>query len=165
MMSKKLYTVLNNQVKYELDSAYIYLSMAAYCEANNLDGFAAWLKKQSQEEVNHAMKIFQFLLDRGERVTLQQIEQPPNDFKNAVALFEQVYKHEQKVTGLINSCYETAVAEKDYPAQVMLHWFIEEQVEEEQQASAILEQLKMAGDSGTALIMMDKQLGSRTTTD
>ncbi len=165
MMSKKLYEVLNNQIKYELDSAYIYLSMAAHCEATNLNGFANWFKHQSQEEVKHAMKIYQFLLDRGEEVKLQQIDEPPNKFKNPVALFEQALKHEQKVTGLINTCYETAVDEKDYPAQIMLQWFIEEQVEEEQQASEVLEQLKMAGDSGAALIMMDKQLGARSSSD
>jgi len=165
MMSKKLYEVLNDQIKYELDSAYVYLSMAADSEVKNLNGFANWFKHQSQEEVTHAMKIYQFLLDRGEEVKLQQIDQPPHSFKNPIALFEQVLKHEQKVTGLINKCYETAVSEKDYPAQIMLHWFIEEQVEEEQQASEILEQLKLAGDSGAALIMMDKQLGARSGSD
>jgi ferritin len=165
MMSKNLYEVLNDQIKYELDSAYIYLSMAADSEAKNLNGFATWFKHQSEEEVKHAMKIYQFLLDRGEEVKLQQIDQPPHTFKNPVALFEQALKHEQKVTGLINKCYETAIAEKDYPAQIMLHWFIEEQVEEEQQASEILEQLKLAGDSGAALIMMDQQLGMRSSSD
>jgi ferritin len=165
MMSKKLYEVLNDQIKYELDSAYIYLSMAADCEAKNLNGFANWFKHQSQEEVNHAMKIYQFLLDRGEEVKLKQIDQPPNNYKSPVAIFEAALKHEQKVTGLINRCYETAVAEKDYPAQIMLHWFIEEQVEEEQQASEIVEQLKMAGDSSAALLMMDRQLGARANSD
>jgi ferritin len=165
MMSKKLYEVLNDQIKYELDSAYIYLSMAANCEAKNLNGFANWFKHQSQEEVNHAMKIYQFLLDRGEEVKLKQIDQPPNNYKSPVAIFEAALKHEQKVTGLINRCYETAVAEKDYPAQIMLHWFIEEQVEEEQQASEIVEQLKMAGDSSAALLMVDRQFGARANSD
>jgi len=165
MMSKKLYTVLNDQIKYELDSAYVYLSMAADCEAKNLNGFANWFKHQSQEEVQHAMKIYQFLLDRGESVELQAIEKPPSSFKSPTAIFEQALKHEQKVTSLINTCYETALAEKDYPTQVMLQWFIEEQVEEEQQADEILNQLRMAGESGAALIMMDKQLAMRASSD
>ncbi len=165
MMSKKLFEVLNNQIKYELDSAYVYLSMAGHCEATNLNGFASWFRHQSQEEVNHAMKIYQFLLDRGEQVKLQQIDEPPHSFKNPVDIFERALKHEQKVTALINTCYETAIAEKDYPAQVMLQWFIEEQVEEEQQAGEIVEQLKMVGDSGAALLMMDKQLGARSSSD
>lgn len=165
MMSKKLYEVLNNQVKYEFDSAYVYLSMAAYSEAKNLNGFANWFKHQAQEEVKHAMKIYQFLLDRGEEVKLQQIDQPPQNFKNPTSLFEETLKHEQKVTSLIHRCYEVAVSENDYPAQVMLQWFIEEQVEEEQQASEILGQLKLAGDSGAALLMLDRALAARSTSD
>jgi ferritin len=165
MMSKKLYEVLNNQVKYEFDSAYVYLSMAAHCESRNLNGFANWFKHQAQEEVKHAMKIYQFLLDRGEEVQLQQIDRPPNSFKSPAALFEQTLAHERKVTGLINTCYEVAVAEKDYPAQVMLHWFIEEQVEEEKQAEEVLQQMQMAGDSSAALLMMDKALGARSSSD
>ncbi len=161
MMNKKVLKVLNEQVKHELSSAYIYLSMSAHCSEINLNGVANWLKHQAQEEVDHAMKIFQFILDRGDKVTLQAIEQPPHNFASPKKIFESVLAHERKVTGLINKCYETAVQENDYPSQVMLQWFIEEQVEEEQHAEEILEQYKMAGESGAALLMMDKALGAR----
>jgi ferritin len=163
MMKKKVLKVLNEQVNHELYSAYVYLSMSAHCASNNLGGFANWLKHQSEEEADHAMKIYNHILERGEKVTLLAIDQPPKEFKSPLQIFEDVLKHERKVTSLIHTCYETAVAENDYPAQIMLQWFIEEQVEEEQQAEEIVEQLKMAGESGTALLMMDKALGARAT--
>ena len=135
--------------------------MAAFSESQNLPGFANWMKIQTKEESGHAMKLYKFVIERGGRVELQKIEQPPLEFKSPTALFEEVLKHERKITTLINKLYELALKEKDYPAQVLLHEFIGEQVEEEASASAILETLKMAGEKGHALIMMDRQLARR----
>ena len=161
MLSKTLQKACNDQINHELTSSYLYLSMAAFAESQNLPGFANWLKIQTKEESGHAMKLYKFVNERGGRVELQKIEQPPLEFKSPTALFEEVLKHERKITGLINKLYESALKEKDYPAQVLLHEFIAEQVEEEASASAILETLKMAGEKGHALIMMDRQLARR----
>ena len=161
MLSKTLQKAFNDQINHELSSSYLYLSMAAFSESQNLPGFANWLKIQTREESGHAMKLYKFVNERGGRVELQKIEQPPLEFNSPTALFEEVLKHERKITALINKLYELALKEKDYPAQVLLHEFIGEQVEEEASASAILETLKMAGEKGHALIMMDRQLARR----
>jgi len=161
MFSKKLQKAFNDQINHELSSSYLYLSMAAYAESMNLPGFASWMKIQTSEEKGHAMKLYKFVNEHGGRVELQAIEQPPVEFKSPIALFEDVLKHERKITALINKLYETALEEKDYAAQVFIHWFIAEQVEEEAAACEILETLKMAGEKGHALIMMDRQLARR----
>lgn len=161
MLSKKVQDAINEQIKNELYSAYIYLAMTAYFEDQNLPGMARWMRMQSNEEVEHAMKFFDYIYDRGGRVALEVIDQPPFEWTSPLAAFEQAYAHEQKVTGLINGIYETAVKENDYPTQVMLHWFIDEQVEEERNASNIVEQLKMIGDQTGPLLMLDRQLGQR----
>jgi ferritin len=161
MLPKTLQDAMNEQIKNELYSAYLYLSMSAYCEAANLPGFAHWMRVQAQEEVGHAMKFFEFINDRGGRVVLQAIDQPPVQFQSPQALFEQTLEHEQKVTGMIHNLYALAVQEKDYASQVFLNWFEDEQVEEEKTASQILETLKMIGTQGPALVMLDQQLGKR----
>jgi len=161
MFSKALQGAFNDQLNRELSSSYLYLSMAAYAESLNLPGFANWLKIQTKEENSHAMKLYKFVNEHGGRVELQTIEQPPVEFGSPTALFEEILKHERKITHFINKLYEATVEEKDYAAQVFLHWFIEEQVEEEAAASEILETLKMAGEKGHALIMMDRQLARR----
>lgn len=161
MLSKKLQDALNEQLKHELYSAYLYLSMSAHFEAQNLRGFAHWMRVQSQEEVSHAMRIFDFINDRGGRVMLQAIDEPPTDFKSPFDIFQKALAHERKVTGMIHKLYELAVKENDYPAQVMLQWFIEEQVEEERSATEVVEQLKLIGDQGAGLFMLDRQLGER----
>ena len=135
--------------------------MAAHFEAANLPGFAAWMRKQSEEEQSHAMKFYAYLHDRGGRVELQAIEQPPREWKNAMAVFENVLAHEQKVTGMIHQLYALALKENDYATQVQLQWFITEQIEEEKNASLIIEQLKMIEDRGTAVLFLDKQLAKR----
>jgi ferritin len=161
MLSKAMQDAINEQVKDELYSAYLYLSMGAYFEATSLPGFAAWMRAQSQEEVEHAMKLFDFVNERGGRVTLQAIEQPPVEFESPRDVFEATYEHEQKVTGLIHDLYELALEENDYAAQVMLHWFIDEQVEEEDSVSQILDTLERIGDKDQGLIMLDRELGQR----
>jgi ferritin len=161
MLSKAMQDAINEQVKDELYSAYLYLSMAAYFEATSFPGFAAWMRAQSQEEVTHAMKLFDFVNERGGRVKLQAIEQPPVDFESPRDVFEATYEHEQKVTGLIHDLYELALEENDYAAQVMLHWFIDEQVEEEDSVSQIRDTIERIGDTDQGLIMMDRELGQR----
>jgi ferritin len=161
VLSKKLQDAINAQIRDELYSAYLYLSMAAYSEEANLPGFAHWMRLQNQEEVSHAMKLFDYVNERGGRVVLHAIDQPPTDFESPLSTFEMTLEHEQKVTGLIHNLYELALDEKDYPTQVMLQWFIEEQVEEEDSASQILEMLKMIGKQGHALVMFDRALGQR----
>jgi len=161
MLGKKLESKFNEQIKHELYSAYLYLSMAAQFEAENFPGFASWMKKQAAEEQEHAMKFFGYINERGGRVILEAIEQPESEFGAPVEVFAAVLAHEQKVTALINGLYALAIEEKDYASQSFLKWFIDEQVEEEASASEILETLKMAGDKGHALIMFDRQLAQR----
>jgi ferritin len=161
MLSKALQDAINEQIKNELYSAYLYLAMAAYSEANSLPGFAHWLRVQSDEEVEHAMKFFDFVNERGGRVVLHAIDQPPVEFESPVKIFEETLNHERKVTGMIHHLYELALEEKDYPTQVLLHWFIDEQVEEESNATQIVDTLEMIGDKGQALVMFDRELGKR----
>jgi ferritin len=162
MLKPAIEQALNDQIQKEFHSAYIYLSMSAYFEAENLPGAASWMRKQAGEEQEHALKIFDFVIDRGGRVALQAIGQPPADFASPLAIFEAAYAHEQKVTQSIHDLYALALRENDYPTQVMLQWFIDEQVEEEKNSSAIMAQLKMVGDSPAALLMIDRQLAARS---
>lgn len=161
MWSEKLEKAVNEQIKNELYSGYLYLAMAAQCESMNLKGFAHWLKVQAKEELGHAMRLYDFVNDRGGRVVFEAIEKPPVEYTSLREMFETVYQHEQKVTGLINKLYEMAKEENDYPLQVHLQWFIDEQVEEEKNASEIVAMLKLAGESGSGLLMLDKALGER----
>jgi len=161
MLSTTLTDAINDQIAFELNSAYMYLAMSAHCESRNLPGCAKWLRIQWQEEVGHAMKFFDMVQERGGRVTLRSIEKPPAKFPSALEVFKQVLAHEKKVTASVNKLYALASKENDYAMQVALQWFIAEQVEEEKHAGDIVAGLELIGDSGTALYMMDKQLGSR----
>jgi ferritin len=161
MLSKRLQDAINEQIRNELYSGYLYLAMSAYFEASNLPGFARWMRLQAAEEQEHALKFFDYVHDRGSRVTLKAMDQPPMDWDSPLAVFEDTLQHERKVTGLINKLYELALEGNDYPAQAMLQWFIEEQVEEEKNAEQIVATLKMVGEKGQALVMMDRALGQR----
>lgn len=161
MLSKTIEKAINEQIKEELHSAHIYLAMSAYCESINFKGFAQWMRKQSQEELTHGMKLFDYINSRQGRVELQAIPKPPLDFKSLLDMFRQVLKHEQKVTSMIHELYKLAVKENDYSTQIALHWFIEEQVEEEKMANEIIAQLEMVGEQPAALMMLDGQLGAR----
>ncbi|MCX8104161.1 MAG: ferritin [Candidatus Bipolaricaulota bacterium] len=161
MLSKRMQTALNEQIVRELESAYVYLSMCAYFEAQNLRGMAHWMRLQAQEEIKHAMKIFDFVNDRGGRVELGAIEKPPVEFKSPLEAFQKALAHEQKITKCINDLYDLADDEDDYPTEVMLQWFIDEQVEEEKSASEVVEQLKLVGDNGAGLLVLDQKLGQR----
>lgn len=162
MIGQSLVNALNEQLRHELYSSYLYLAMSAYCDDQNLPGFAHWMRLQADEEREHAMKFYDFILDRDGRVVMPALAQPPRDFGSPTNLFEQVLSHEQEVTSLIEQLYRKAASEQDHATQVFLEWFISEQVEEEKTASQILETLRMAGDSNVALLMLDRELGART---
>ncbi len=161
MISKSIQDAINDQINKELYSSYLYLAMSTYYAESNFSGFASWMKVQSTEEYAHAMKFYGYVIERNGHVELETIEKPHAKFKSPVDVFKQVLEHEQKVTGMINKLYELAIKEKDYPTQIMLEWFITEQLEEEKNAGDVLEQLKMVGDSPVSLIMIDRQLAAR----
>ncbi len=161
MISKKMQDAINEQINKELFSSYLYLSMAAYFESENLPGFGNWLRIQAEEEREHAMKLFDHLLERGGKVELKAIAAPATTWESSLAAVEEVLEHEQKVTRSIHDLYQVALDEKDFAAQVMLHWFIEEQVEEEANAQAILDNMKRIEAHETAILMLDHRLGKR----
>jgi ferritin len=161
MLSTALQKALNEQIKNELYSSYLYLAMSAHFEAASFPGFAKWTRMQANEETEHAMKFFDFINDRNGRVELLAIDAPPKEFGTPLEVFKMVLEHEQKVTGMIHRLYEMALKENDYPAQVLLHWFINEQVEEEKNATAIVDQLQMVEDRMGTLINIDHHVGKR----
>lgn len=161
MITKLMQDAINDQINKELYSSYLYLSMAAYLEDQNLSGFAHWMRVQENEEREHAMKLYDFLAERGGRVMLKAIDAPKTEWSSTLELAEEVAAHEAKVTASIYSLYETALKEKDYPAQIMLQWFITEQVEEEKNAADIVSNLKLIEKGGTAIFVLDRQLGKR----
>lgn len=161
MMNKTVLNLMNEQIKHELYSAYLYLSMSAHFEAHNLPGFGHWMRVQAQEELGHALKFYDFILERGEQVRLLAVDQPPAEFQSPLAIFEQALEHEKSVTAKINNIYTAAVKESDYPSQTFLQWFVDEQVEEEKNATLIVETLKMIDGQAAALYMLDRELGRR----
>jgi ferritin len=161
ILSKKLENAINKQINAELWSAYLYLSMSAYFESINLGGFANWMRAQASEEVEHAMKFYKHINDRRGRVTLSAIAAIPTSWKSPLHAFEEAFKHEEKVTAMIENLANIATAEKDYAATNMLNWFHDEQIEEEQQTDAIVQKLKMIEKSTGGLFMLDRELGKR----
>jgi len=161
-LEKPVHKALNEQINKELFSSYLYRSMSAWCEAEGFPGCAKWLALQSEEENEHAMKLYHYILERGSRVELEAIDKPKTEFKNLSSLFTMVLEHEQKVSASITALYETAVKQNDYPTQIMLQWFITEQVEEEKNSNEVVDLLKKVGDSPVSLMMFDRQLGART---
>jgi ferritin len=165
MLSKKLEKTINEQINEELFSAYIYLSMSAWFETQNLKGFANWMYIQYQEEVTHAMKFFRYINERGGQVILEAVQKPETDWKNPFLAFEETLKHEKHITSKINNLVTIARVEKDYATESFLAWYVDEQVEEEANAMEILAQLKMIGESKTGLLMLDKELSTRVFVD
>lgn len=161
MVSQSLQNALNEQLKHELYSSYLYLSMAGWADAQNLPGIAQWMLLQADEERAHAMKFYHFIQDRGGRVALQALQQPPQEFDSPTGLFEQVLAHEQEITSLIEQLYRVAEAEQDRATQVFLEWFISEQVEEERSAGQVLDTLRTVGDNKVGLLIVDRELGQR----
>ena len=162
MIGKAMQDALNEQINKELFSSFLYLSMAAYFTNKNLDGFAHWMRLQADEEYEHAMKFYDFILDRGGRVYLKAIAAPGTEWKSNLEVAEEVAAHEAKVSASIHDLYELALKEKDYAAQVMLQWFITEQVEEEKNAADLVAKLKLIEERGTAVLMLDHRLSKRS---
>ncbi|MHC4644539.1 MAG: ferritin [Planctomycetota bacterium] len=164
MISKKMQDALNEQVNAELYSGYLYLSMEAYFESVNLPGFASWMRVQTQEEMMHAMKMYDYVNERGGRVTLKAIDCPPTEWKSPLAVFQAVYEHEQKVTSLINNLVNLALEEKDHAAHIFLQWFVNEQVEEEKSADDVVQKLKLMADAPGGMYMLDNEMAQRVFT-
>ncbi|MBA3721628.1 MAG: ferritin [Parachlamydiaceae bacterium] len=162
-MNEKVLKALNEQIKHEFFSSFLYLAIASYLENIPLDGFGKWFRKQAQEEHEHAMKIFNYIIDRNCMVELQAIEKPPAKFKSIQDVFEQSLAHEQKVTKWIHQIYELALKEKDHGTAVFLQWFITEQVEEEKNANDNLDQIKLNGDDKAGLFVLDQDFARKAT--
>jgi len=161
MLSQTIQDAVNEQIKNEIYSAYMYLAMAAYSEAANLPGVAHWMRAQYHEEMEHAMKMFHYVNERGGRVLLQAIPQPPAEYESPLDVFQKTLDHERHVTALIHNLYALALRENDYATQVFLQWFISEQVEEEKNATEIVNLLEAVGGHPQGLIMLDRQLAQR----
>jgi len=165
MISQKMEDALNKQINAEYWSGYMYLSMAAYLEDQNLPGFANWMRVQYEEEISHALKFFNYLIERGGRVKLDPVEAVPQEWNGLVDTFEETLKHERHVTSLINGLVDIAVEEKDHATNNFLQWYVAEQVEEEANAEDIVNKLKMFDGNGPAMYMMDKEFATRTFVD
>ena len=164
MLSKKMEKALNGQVNAELYSSYLYLSMESWFKSKNLNGFANWMRVQAQEEMSHAMKIYDFIDERGGRIVLKAIDGPPTEWDSPLTVFEAVYEHEQKVTALINDLVDLSIKEKDHATNSFLQWFVSEQVEEEASADAAVQQLKMVESAPGGMFMLDREMGRRVFT-
>jgi len=161
MLSKEMETALNAQVNAEFYSAYLYLAMSGWFAERNLPGFAHWMRIQFQEEQNHALRLFDYILDRGGKPELRALAAPARDWASALAVFEQTLAHEREVSASINRLVDLAIKQSDHASNAHLQWFVSEQVEEEASAEALLQQLRLVGDAGQALFMMDRELGQR----
>jgi ferritin len=162
LLNQKMVDAFNEQIQIEFESSQLYLAMAAYFHGLNLDGMAQWMRVQSSEEHQHAMKFFDHLRDRGAKIQLQGLTQPKTGWSSPLEAFEDAYRHEQFVTGKINELVRVANSLEDFPAGILLQWFVTEQVEEENSTAKIAQQLKMIGNSGSGMIMLDHQLGKRS---
>lgn len=164
MLKEKMEKALNDQVQWELYSAYIYLAMSAWFQAQGLPGFANWMRIQFQEETMHAMKFHDFVLERGGRARLQAIDAPPHDWKSPLAAFEHALEHEEGVTERINKLMSLAMEAKDHATAIFLQWFVTEQIEEEASVQDIIQKLKLAEGATGGMFMLDKDLAARVFT-
>ncbi len=161
MIKDKVLKALNEQINMEMNSSYIYLAMSSYFYEENLNGFAAWFRIQSQEEFTHAMKIFDYIHQANANVNLLTIEEPKTEWKSALEIFKDTYKHEQEVTASIYNLVDLTITTKDHAAHNFLQWFVSEQVEEESTVLNILEKIKLIGDNKNGLFLLDRELGQR----
>jgi ferritin len=162
MISKTMEKALNEQMNKEMYSAYLYLSMSGHTTNIGLDGFANWFMVQYNEEMEHAMRIYNYLNDQGSKIHLKKIDEPPSTFENPMDMFEKTLEHEQFITKSINDLMDLAIKEKDHATQIFLQWFVTEQIEEEANDNEIIAKLKLVGEKGNGLFMIDKELGQRT---
>jgi len=161
MISQKMQEALNTQINLEQASAQLYLAMSAHCEGLSFKGFAHWLRVQAGEETAHALKLIDFLLDRGGKLELKPIPAPPTDFGGVIQVFERTLEHERGITGRINALFELARQEKDYASEITLQWYVTEQVEEEASVGQIVDHLHAVGDQGGGIWYLDSRMGKR----
>lgn len=161
VIKEKIQKAINKQINAELYSSYLYLSMAAYFESLSLRGFAHWMRAQADEERGHAMKLYEYIIERNGVVTLVGIDGPRTEWKSPLAAFSEAYAHEVKVTSMINDILSLAREDGDYATEEMLHWFVEEQIDEEANPKLIIDKLKIIKDSGDGLLRLDRELGER----
>ena len=161
MISEKIQNAFNEQIKYEVESAYLYLSMAAYFNSLNLEGMAKWMLVQREEELKHVKKFFDHINDRNGRVHLQAIGAPKTEWSSPLDAWKEAYKHEQFITSKINVLVKLTQTENDYAATPLLNWFLDEQIEEEASTLKVAQKLERVGPSGAGLVMLDKELGKR----
>jgi len=164
MIAEKIETAFNEQINWELYSAYLYLSMSAYFLSINLNGFANWMRVQALEEVTHGMKFFDFINERSGRIALLETKAPPKEWESPLAAFEDAYEHECLVSSRINDLVNLALDEKDHASNNFLQWFVAEQVEEEASVDEVAQKLKIIGGDGGGLFMLDQELGQRVFT-
>jgi ferritin len=164
MLTSQMEKAYNDQIQAEMYSAYMYLSMSSYFDSINLPGFASWFRVQYQEEVYHALKFYDYVTERGGRVRLGSINAPPGDWDAPVEAFQAALGHERMVTGLINELMNLAIEVHDHASRSFLQWYVDEQVEEEASAEAIIQQLTMVNGEGAGMLFLDKELGARVFT-
>lgn len=162
MISQKINEIINEQINKEFYSGYLYLSMSAHLKELGLFGFASWTKIQAKEEVEHGLKLFDYLLERNSFVTLKQIQTPPFEFNGIISIFNEIYEHEKCITKAVMEIARVAEEECDRTTLTFIDWFIEEQIEEEQQVKNIIKRLELFGDNEASLFLMDKELGERS---
>lgn len=164
MLSDRMNQAINDQVKWEMYSSYLYLSMSAYCQDLGLSGFANWMRVQAQEEMFHAMKFYDYVLERGGKITLQAIDAPPATWSGPLEVFEKTLEHERHVTARINDLVNVAIDERDHATNIFLQWFVSEQVEEEDSVNDMLNKLRLINGEGQGMLMLDKDLATRVFT-
>ncbi len=161
MISQKITDAINEQINEELYSSYLYLSMAAWLKSQNWDGMGQWMIAQAKEEDMHAKKFFGYLLERGAKVELKAIKQPQIDWESTLEVFKDALKHEKHITARINHLYKLALEEADYPSQILLQWFITEQVEEEASVDQVIQMMERINGHMSGMVMLDRQLAQR----
>ena len=161
MISRTMQDALNAQVNLEQYSAQLYLAMSAHCDGRSFKGFAHWLRVQASEETAHALKLIDFLLDRGGKLELRAIGVPPSEFGGVIQVLEQTLEHEKGITARINALFELARGEKDYASEIALQWYVNEQVEEESNVGQIVDHLRAVGDQGGGIWYLDSRMGKR----
>ncbi len=162
MIKQKVLDAINDQIQAEFQSAYIYLALSGWCETENLPGMAHWMRMQWEEEIEHGMKFYRHIISRDGEVELKELEKPDVDIDDPADAFQQALEHEQYITKRIHEMYDLAREENDYPLQTLLNWFIDEQVEEEEAVTEILDRIKLIGDDGGGLYMLDRELAQRS---
>ena len=161
MIHQRVLDALNEQINKEQYSAQLYLAMSAHCETKSFRGFAHWLRVQSREETDHALKLVTFVLDRGAKLELKAVQAPPADFGTITQVFEKILEHEKSITASINALFELSRQEKDFPSEITLQWYVTEQVEEEARVSQILDHLRAVGEQGGGIWYLDSKMGKR----